>query len=206
MSSNCDMEYVTKEDQQLKEWLLKRDKNCNKGNIDILPKNILLERYNSFVSMIRTQLQTEMMLGSYIGRIPNFPESISENIVLYALRSLGIKCTWKCSGDILVGEINTQGEVKCHFNGPSQFSPSKNKDGHILYYLEAQYHIYNGYFELYKIDDYNKDLQSVQINKKSILEEQQDSGRRPRFTIKDIWGDKIKDKLIWKGTIYDLLS
>ena len=106
----------------------------------------------------------------------------------------------------MVGETNTQGEVKCHFNGPSQFSPSKKKDGHILYYLEAEEHIYHGYFKLYKIENYNTELKNVKINKDSLLEEQQDSGRRPRFTIKNIWKDNLEDKLIWKGTIYDLLK
>ena len=54
--------------------------------------------------------------------------------------------------------------------------------------------------------NYNKDLERVRINKKSSLKEQQDSGRRPRFTLKSVWGEKLKNKLIWEGTIYDLLK
>jgi len=193
------------ENKKIEQWLLDRNKPKNKGKIDILKKEILHSRYNSFVDGVRQQLLIEINYGSYIGRIPNFPECISENIVLYALRNLGIKCTWKCKGDILVGETNIQGEVKCHFNGPSQFSPSKKKDGDILYYLEAEKHIYCGYFKLYKIENYNAELKKVKINKNSLLEDQQDSGRRPRFTIKDIWPN-LEDKLIWKGTISELLE
>ena len=194
------------QDKKIKNWLIQRNRENNKGKIDILPKNVLLTDYISFVTNLRNHLKTEMKLNCYIGRIPNFPERISENIVLYVLRHLNVKCTWRCKGDILVGETNIQGEVKCHFNGPSQFSPSKKKDGHILYYLEAEDHIYHGYFKLYKIENYNTELKNVQINKNSLLENQQDLGRRPRFTIKDIWKDDLKDKLIWKGTVYELLK
>ena len=123
----CSLRKKNLENKKIKKWLIERNKKRNKGNIDILPKDILLLRYKSFVDSVRKQILTECNLGSYIGRIPNFPECISENIVLYILRFLGVKCTWKCSGDILVGETNTQGEVKCHFNGPSQFSPKKKK-------------------------------------------------------------------------------
>ena len=192
------------ENKKIKQWLIDRKKRKNKGNIDILNKEILLSRYNSFVNEVRKQLLIEIKYGSYIGRIPNFPECISENIVLYVLRHLDVKCTWKCKGDILVGETNISGEVKCHFNGPSQFSPSKKKDGDILYYLEAETHIYQGYFKLYKIENYNTELKKVKINKDSLLEDQQDSGRRPRFIIKNIWPN-LEDKLIWKGTINELL-
>jgi hypothetical protein len=192
--------------EKIKKWILERRNRKNKGKIDILPKKILRLRYESFRSEVLKQLETEMEFGSYIGRIPNFPESISENIVLYILRHLGEKCTWKCTGDILVGETDTQGEVKCHFNGPSQFSPNKNKDGHTLFYLEAEDHIYNcGHFKLYKIENYNTDLKKIKINKNSLLEDQQDSGRRPRCVFKQIWPN-IDDKMIWEGTIYDLLK
>lgn len=191
--------------KKFKKWLVERNKLKNKGKIDILPKNILLSLYILFINLVNQQLLIEYNLGSYIGRIPIFPETISENIVLHILRFLDYKCTWKCRGDILVGEKNTQGEVKCHFNGPSQFSPNKKKDGHTLFYLEAENHLDNGYFKLYKIENYNKKLKKIKINKDSLLEEQQDSGRRPRFTIKDIWKN-IDDKLIWKGTIYELLK
>ena len=193
------------EDKKIRNWSLDRNRPKNKGNIDILPKDILLSRYKSFTNEVRSQLLIEEKLGSYIGRTPNFPESISENIVLYILRSQGCKCTWKCTGDILVGENNVQGEVKCHYNGPSQFSPNKKKDGHTLYYLEAENHLYQGYFKLYKMENYNTELKKIKINKNSLLEDQQDSGRRPRFTIKNIW-DNIEDKLIWKGSIYELLK
>ena len=192
------------ENKKIKKWLSERNSPKNKGNIDILPKDILLSRYKSFSDFVRQQILIEHELGSFIGRIPNFPESISENIVLYILKSQGIECTWKCSGDILVGETNTQGEVKCHFNGPSQFSPNKKKDGHTLFYLEAEKHLYHGYFKLYKIENYNTELKKIKINKDSLLEDQQDSGRRPRFTIKDIW-ENMEYKLFWKGTIYELL-
>lgn len=79
-------------------------------------------------------------------------------VVLHILRSLGRDSTWNCIGDILV-DGNIQGEVKCHFNGPSQFSPNEKKDGDILYYLEAENHFDNGYFKLYEIKDYNTKLQ-----------------------------------------------
>jgi len=194
------------EDKKINIWIKNRTKN--KKNIDILPKNVLLSRYKIFADYVRKFLLLEQQIGHFIGRIPNFPDYISENIVLYVLRYLDRKCSWDCKGDIIVitGDSNTQGEVKCHFNGPSQFSPKKNIDGDTLFYLEAKNHIYNGVFELYELKNYSEDLKNVKINKNSSLEEQQDSGRRPRFDIIKTWGDKLEDKLIWKGSIYDLLK
>ena len=102
--------------------------------------------------------------------------------------------------------MNIQGEVKCHVNGPSQFSPNKKKEGHNLYYLEAENHLERGDFKLYEIIKYNSYLAKVQINKTELLVEQQESGRRARFTIKDIWCDKLNDTLIWEGNIFELLD
>ena len=65
------------------------------------------------------------------------------------LRFLGILCTWACTGDIMLTETKTPGEVKCHYGGPTQSSPNKKKEGHTLFYLEAEGHIYNGDFKLY---------------------------------------------------------
>ena len=189
--------------EDMNEWLRKRNNTKNKNKLDCLPQKELIILYNSFCCEVKRHIKMEMELDCNIGRIRNFPENISENIVIYNLRSLGYNCTWICKGDIMVDNI--QGEVKCHFNGPSQFSPNKDKDGDILFYLEAENHINNGYFKLYKIDDYNKELKKIKINKDMSLEEQQDSGRRPRFNIKDVWRENFEDKLIWKGTIYDLL-
>lgn len=188
------------------ELLSKRKNTKNKKKPDILPTNILIELYENFINSILTILSIEEEIGNYIGRIPNFPETISENIVLYVLKKIKQeKCTWRCKGDILVGKNNTPGEVKCHFNGPTQFSPNKKKDGHILFYLEAEEHISCGYFKLYQIDNYNNDLKKVKINKYNLLEDQQNSGRRPRFELKKVWPN-LEKYLIWEGTIYDLLK
>lgn len=205
LSGDFALERKAEEDKKIKQWISERSKPKNKGNIDILPKDKLLSRYTSFSNEVRAQMLDEAELGCYIGRIPNFPECISENVVLHVLRSEGIPCTWKCTGDILYGESNTRGEVKCHFNGPSQFSPNKDKDGDTLFYLEAENHLYGGAFKLYKVENYNTELKKIQINKDSLLADQQDSGRRPRFTIKEAWPN-IEDFLIWEGTIYDLLA
>ena len=99
-----------------------------------------MENWIKNVKSPKATIDTAINTSSEIlKRIPNFPECISENIVLYILRSMDVKCTRKCTGDILVGETNTQGEVKCHFNGPSQFSPSKEKWDSEGYSLDTFY-------------------------------------------------------------------
>ena len=204
MQDNTNDPIKLTENKKIEKWREERNKPKNKNKIDILPKPILLKLYNNFCSDIKEFYSIELEYGSYIGRITNFPSHISENIVLYILRFLGILCTWACTGDIMLTETKTPGEVKCHYGGPTQFSPNKKKEGHTLFYLEAEGHIYNGDFKLYKIENYNEDLKNVKINKNSLLEEQQDSGRRPRFTFKDVWN--LEDKLIWEGNIYELLK
>ena len=210
MSPNCTIVIKKKlNNKQIRSWTKERNKKKYKNKIDILSKSELCSMYKQFVKTIRRQYNSEIKRQAYIGRIPNFPEVISENIVLYALRHLGVDCTWNCSGDIEVTNKNKQikGEVKCHVNGPTQFSPiTKEKEGDTLYYLEAENHLYTGYFKLYEMKNYIEDLKRVRINKKSSLKEQQDSGRRPRFTLKSVWGEKLKNKLIWEGTIYDLIK
>ena len=190
------------------EWLCARHKNENKNKIEILPAEILKSLYQAFCSYITNFLNIERSLGQYIDRVTNFPSSISENFVLYILITINIQCYWNCKGDIMVNHNDengfVQGEVKCCFHGPSQFSPDKKKEGHTLYYLDSTEHLEKkGYVKLYEIKNYINELKKVPINKKQLLEEQQDNGRRPRFSIKDVWPDLHP---IWEGNIYDILD
>jgi len=190
------------------EWLRARHKNENKNKIEILPSEALKLLYQGFCSNTTNFLNVERRYGQYIDRIPNFPSHISENFVLHILKTLNKQGYWNCKGDIMVnhndGNGFVQGEVKCCFHGPSQFSPDKKKEGHTLLFLDATEHLEKkGYFKLYEIKNYINELKKVPINKEQSLEEQQDSGRRPRFSIKGGWPDL---QPIWEGNIYDILD
>jgi hypothetical protein len=205
------------------EWEIKR-KTKSSNEIPILPFPILINIYNSFKNHVSTLLYSEITVGEkIIGRIPNFPEYLSENIILWVLKLKKIPCRWDCSGDILTSKIilnngeiscynnddnsiDTKGECKCHYNGPTQFSPNnKKKEGDNLFYLEAEDHLKkNGHFKLYLFTNYIEVLRTTLVNNNSTQEQQASQGRRSRFLIKDIWGSNIEDKKIWEGNIYQL--
>ena len=193
-------------------WLNKRSNAKYKNKIEILEKPLLLKLYHDYRVPVLNFLDAEQELGLCIGRIPNFPSEISENIVLYVLRLLKRNCSWACKGDIIMtesgenGSVRRRGEVKCAFNGPSQFSPKNKKMNDTLFFVDASQHLKEtAHFKVYEIPKYMESLKKVKISKTQSVEEQQVGGRRPRFSIKDTWED-LEDKKIWEGSIYDLLK
>jgi hypothetical protein len=196
---------ITQED--IEKWRKTRKTHKVKNRLPFLQKPILLPLYNDFKDQVIKHLLLEETLNAHIGRVRNFPEYISENIVVHILKLKGRNVTWACKGDIELIENNktVSGEVKCSYDGPSQFSPKTDKSDQTLFYIDARDHLF-GNIKVYEFPMYMDELMKVSINKKQTLEEQQNGGRRPRFTICQIWKDKLDDKLLWEGCIQDLLS
>jgi hypothetical protein len=210
--AQLESQMIMLKEQKLKEWITIRTKTSKKSKLDILPKEVLLQKYIRFKNSVLAELKEEMKLGWNLGRVQNFPESISENLAMYILISLGYRVTGKCKGDILFCQNDKwlKGEVKCCYNGPSQFSPKNNeKENDCLFYIDASQHILTGYFTVYKFDEYIEDLKSIKINEKQTLCDQQYEKRRPRCNLKNAWKD-IKENMdsykIYSGNIYDLLK
>ncbi|MAJ45171.1 MAG: hypothetical protein CMF96_10575 [Candidatus Marinimicrobia bacterium] len=184
------------------------ERNNKKNCLDYIPKKIVKNIYDAFCNYIKTMYNSEKELDCYIGRIANFPESVSENLVLYALQRKKFKASWNTrSGDLkyFKNKLWKKGEVKCKQNGPSQFSPSSKWD--TLFFINAKDHLY-GNIEIFMIENIcSIDLDNVKINKTQTFKEQKDQGRRPRFNIEKVLEKYINnDNMIYNGTVNELLK
>tara|TARA_B100001094_G_scaffold203524_1_gene197457 strand:- start:194 stop:970 length:777 start_codon:yes stop_codon:yes gene_type:complete len=190
--------------KHIKEWKVVRNKY--KG-LDIIPKDLLRKLYQTYRFKMINYHKIEICIEKYLGRIEQFPDYISENIVLYALKNNKIECTWKTkSGDIhYFNEENKlkKGEVKCAQNGPTQFSPSSEWD--TLFYIDAHDHLY-GNIKIYMITDIYNIIKKIKVSKTQTIEEQSNEGRRPRFNLNTLLDDYIiPNNILFDGKISSLL-
>ena len=194
-------------------WLKERGKKKYKQE-SLVKKDDLFEEYDEFSSGIKRKLLREHRLQRYTGRVPNFPEFISENLVLYALIRKGWTIETNC------GQCNTKscdiqwtdsegethwGEVKCKFSGPSQFSPKKKSPNEILFYVDAQNHLDGGKIIIHYMRDYEEKLKSIEVKKGETVCDQQGQGRRARFSIDtpEFFQHFIP---LYEGSVSDLLK
>lgn len=108
----------------------------------------------------------------------NFPETISEALACYALNF-----KWnKGSGGDAVSPDNEIIEFKATSNwdrDTTSFSPSENFDK--LYFLRLNKRCDEIY--IYDLNINSDNLKNIKVNKNETLENQQLSGRRPRFSV-----------------------
>jgi len=113
-------------------------------------------------------------------RLPNFPDYISENMVMRIIQQTDNSCTRSCSGD-LYSSLQGKIEVKCFTSvGPSSFGPKCEWD--VIYFLDAMEWT-NNHFVLYKINLKNssEEWKKIKINKAESYTDQCDQKRRPRL-------------------------
>jgi len=109
----------------------------------------------------------------------NFPETISETLLCYAL---GFELNRGSGGDARNPNSDEVCEVKATSNwekDTSSFSPSESFDS--LYFVrlnQREDHIY-----IYDLKLNSEDLKQIQVSKKQTLGDQQAQKRRPRFSI-----------------------
>jgi len=132
-------------------------------------------------------------LRDYKSREPNFPEGLSE--VAFCLfsgskRFISLKGKSAASFDTFNTETGRAEQIKaCSVKSDlTSFGPNSKWDD--LYFLD----FYNqgkldGTFNIYKIP--SKRVYKMKVNKKQTMKQQQDQGKRPRFSIID---KIIKDK------------
>jgi hypothetical protein len=190
-------------EKNIAEWKTKREK-CR--GVDILPKSELRKLYQTYRNKMIDYHETEMNIGKYLGRIENFPDYISENMVLYALKEKKIKCTWNTdSGDIYYFDKGKKikGEVKCAQNGPTQLSPSSEWD--TLFYIDARTHLF-GDIKIYKIENIYHILNNMSVSKTQTIGEQSNQGRRPRSNLINLLSEYlVDDNILFNGKISSLL-
>jgi hypothetical protein len=109
----------------------------------------------------------------------NFPETISETLLCYAL---GFELNRGSGGDARNPDSNEVCEVKATSNwkkDTSSFSPSESFDS--LYFVrlnQREDHIY-----IYDLKLNSEDLKEIHVSKKQTVGDQQAQKRRPRFSI-----------------------
>ena len=190
-------------EKKIREWKKKREKY---KNVEIIPKSELMKLYQTYRHKMIDYHMIELNMGKFLGRVENFPDYISENIVLYALIKKKYKCTWNTeSGDIYYfdkGE-KIKGEVKCAQNGPTQLSPSSSWD--TLFYIDARNHLF-GDIKIYKIENIYQILNNMSVSKTQTIGDQSNQGRRPRSNLLNLLSKYIvDDNILFNGKISSLL-
>lgn len=110
----------------------------------------------------------------------NFPETISEVMVCYALN-----LKWnKGSNCDAVDPANDQKiEIKAsNSSGPTSFSSRTPFDNLIFAKLDMD----NDILHIYKTDKSSADVQNIKVNKKQTVAKQQKQKRRPRFNLETV--------------------
>lgn len=190
-------------EKKITEWKKKREKY--KG-LDIIPKPELRKLYQTYRNKMIDYHMIEEQIGKYLGRVENFPDYISENIVLYALMDKNYKCTWNTeSGDIYYFDKGKKikGEVKCAQNGPTQLSPSSSWD--TLFYIDARTHLF-GDIKIYKVENIYHILNNMSVSKSQTIGDQSNQGRRPRSNLINLLSKYIvDDNILFNGKISSLL-
>ena len=134
-------------------------------------------RFLDAVEMYFLWKELDQRIRSSATRGINFPETISEALACYAL---GFKWNKGSGGDAMNGDNVIEFKATSNWNrDTTSFSPSENFDN--LYFLRLD----KRNDELYIYDTgLNSDrLKQIKVNKIETVEHQQQSGRRPRFSM-----------------------
>ncbi len=162
---------------------------------------ILLDEHINHVKWLKSFFQNK----SEKFRVPNFPEYISENIIMHIIESKEhISCT-RCVkvGDLLKGDQRIECKTFSS-KGPSSFGPKEKWSQ--LYILDGTDYIKKN-FILYRINLSNDDekFKNVKINKCDTFEKQCCEKRRPRLHFNSLH-QQLKDyiDIIFTGNIETL--
>lgn len=169
-------------------------------------KEILLGCFSLYKKFI---VDSKVLLTNVVNknRLPNFPESISENIVKFILHKQGREdVTWITKrGDLQDGQ-GRQLEVKCFTSdGPSTFGPKEAWDE--IYFLDASDWL-NDHFVCWKVSLKNTDEAWCQfkVSKTQTFGDQCQQKRRPRMAWHLIQAQLPPEKIekVFDGLITEL--
>jgi hypothetical protein len=142
-------------------------------------------------------------------RCLNFPENVSEHLVLHLIRSCENQDCRKNTkgGDLVIIRDNKliKIEVKCFTStGPSSFGPNESWDE--LYFLNAT-DFMNDNYVLYKVELSNTDevFRNIPVNKTQTFGDQCKEKRRPRISFEHML-DYIAEytSVVYDGNPYEL--
>lgn len=134
-------------------------------------------RFLDGIEMYFLWKELDLRIRSSATRGINFPETISEALACYAL---SFKWNKGSGGDAINGNEVIEFKATSNWDkDTSSFSPTEKFDK--LYFLRLD----KRNDELYIYDTgFNSDnLKKIKVNKKETLEQQQQAGRRPRFSV-----------------------
>ena len=137
-------------------------------------------------------------------RIMNFPDALSESVFCLAMNCGKLLSAKNASGystsfDAHDTKREKRIQVKCSASsGPTSFGPRSEYDE--LYFVDFKSNeLIDGTYKIYKIE--NEDIDSVKVNKKQSLADQQKLDRRPRFEIRSQLVIKKKLKPVFTGKL-----
>lgn len=136
-------------------------------------------RFNDAVEMYFLWKELDTRIRSAATRGVNFPETISEALCCYVM---GFQWNKGSGGDAFDKNSNRIIEMKATSNWDSDttsFSPSEEFDD--LFFLRLNKRTDELYIYDTQID--SDTLKLIKVNKTQTLEEQQQAGRRPRFSV-----------------------
>ncbi len=167
-----------------------------------ISKQSLLKYFENFKKYSK---DVENFKKNHKCRMPNFPEHISENIIMLILnKNVENKVSTRIikNGD-LYSKIDNKIECKSFSSkGPISFGPTTKFDK--IYFLDAtQYKLDK--FILYKVDMNNIDFENIKVNKKQIFKDQFNNKRRPRILWTLLY-PQIQDKcnILFNDFIYNI--
>lgn len=115
-------------------------------------------------------------------RMPNFPEHLSENIIMHILINKTIlkNTSRECSGDLKCDNLKIECKTTTS-EGPISFGPDEHWD--ILYILDAP-NWKDDKFMLYeiKLSDMDDIIKNIPVNKKESFNDQRLAKKRPRIS------------------------
>tara|TARA_Y100000389_G_scaffold10764_1_gene9988 strand:- start:2709 stop:3683 length:975 start_codon:yes stop_codon:yes gene_type:complete len=173
--------------------------------------DILVDEIKYFNEGIKKTKRLNGLLSKKKKRIDNFPSSISENMVKFALsKKYKVMPCWDTKkGDLVInkGGLFIQCEIKAFQNGPTSFGGKEKWDW--LYIvdatntLEMKYKIYE-----IKLSNTNETFRSIKVNKTQTFGTFADTGKRPRVLFETIFQPQLGEhcKLIFDGHVSELYN
>lgn len=155
-----------------------------------MDKNVIKKIIKNYIELCKEYtLINENLNFKKIRRI-NFPESVSENIILNFLekQNMNYKYNWDIKkGDLFNETLQKQIEVKCVASkGPISFGPNQLWDE--LYILDIRKIEWN--FIPIKIFHFNSNdknkFYNIKVNKNETIKDQCEQKRRPRINLSSL--------------------
>jgi len=178
-------------------------------------ENIIFDKNLSFVQVISLFNIFQNYYNNIINfsknnrvkiRAPNFPESLSENIVRwFIINKENRDCISPTKGDLLCPITNKRIEVKCFTsNGPSTFGSNEPWDE--LWFLDAS-NLIKSEFKIYKctLSNKSKEWNSIKFNADTTFGDMCKTGKRPRINFTGLKKQINNNmKLVYSGDLLGL--